>query len=56
MGRETDWARVARWAAAVAIEAFSMSTILDKTWAGAALVFVISVSVFWVLKRKAERE
>jgi hypothetical protein len=51
-----DWPRVARWAVTLGVVLFGMTTPLDKTDAGAAIVLAVAVAAFWLLKLKAQHE
>jgi len=53
---DVDWARVARWSVAIAIEMTGVSFRADATDAGAVVMLLVALVAFWLLKRKARRE
>jgi len=53
---ELNWPRLARWAVALGVVFFGMTTPLDTTDAGGAVVLAVAVAAFWLLKLKAQRE
>lgn len=53
---DVDWARVARWAVAVAIEMTGVSFRADVTDAGAVVMLLVAVVAFWLLKLRARQE
>ncbi len=53
---ELNWPRLARWAVALGVVFFGMTTPLDKTDAGGAVVLAVAWAAFWLLKLKADKE
>jgi len=53
---ELDWPRLARWAVALGLVFFGMTTPLDNTDAGGAVEVGVAFAAFCLLKAKAERE